>query len=140
MKTKNCLTRFTILSLLIQLENTTLALHITSYWEFLQKQQHVRSLINLLYLIWILAEEQTVFKRFSHEYSKAQWEDEWILFQLAFHPKEMWSSHQYLVASATMFGSVAVWNYFIDDTLENEKRPVLWEFKGWHFIFYLHFL
>ena len=66
------------------------------------------------------------------------WEDEWILFQLAFHPKEMWNSHKYLVASATMFGSVAIWNYFIND-IENdhERRPVLWEFKGiYDFIIY----
>ncbi|CAI2362795.1 unnamed protein product [Moneuplotes crassus] len=61
--------------------------------------------------------------------------DECILFQLTFLPLQQWNSKQYLAASATMFGSVCIWNYFIDTSQEinenfSEMREVLMEFKG----------
>lgn len=70
--------------------------------------------------------------------NKVLCEDECILFQLQFLPLEYWKTHKYLVASATMFGSVAVWNYEIGSEFDpnSYRRPVLWEFTGHQGVIY----
>ena len=73
--------------------------------------------------------------QFSQRAGKCIWEDECILFQLAFLPVKQWKNLKYLVASATMFGSISVWNYKIEASEGISKeflemRSILWEFKG----------
>ena len=60
-------------------------------------------------------------------------EDECILFQLRFCPREL-RNDKTLVAAATMFGSVSVWDY--TSTQSSEKVPVLYEFKGHQGVIY----
>ena len=68
-----------------------------------------------------------------HQIDSVIWIDECILFQLRFWPSELLNGKN-LVAAATMFGSVCVWDYTINEP--DQKVPVLYEFKGHQGVIY----